>query len=301
MARPMELVRCVTAGTGVQVCTYRPASVAAVAGRERLCVEVLGPIRLLDADGRDVTPVGTLQRRLLALLVLRRGRVVSVDSAVEVLWPSELPADPVAALQNHLFRLRRAMPDGVIEAVGDGYRLDAAGIDLDADRLPSVLDAAAMADGAALSELDALLARWSGPAYPELDELDDGRAEAARLEELRTRVREVRAESRLALGDTDGLVADLMALADEQPLRERPARAADGGADRGGPAGGRAAGVRRLPAAARRRARHRAVAGARGAACRPAGGSRRGRCGSRRAAYRCRRPRSSAGRRWPPT
>ncbi len=24
-ARPMELVRCVTAGTGVQVCTYRPA------------------------------------------------------------------------------------------------------------------------------------------------------------------------------------------------------------------------------------------------------------------------------------
>ncbi len=26
MARPMQLVRCVTAGTGVQVCTYRPAS-----------------------------------------------------------------------------------------------------------------------------------------------------------------------------------------------------------------------------------------------------------------------------------
>ena len=26
VARPMELVKCVTAGTGVQVCTYRPAS-----------------------------------------------------------------------------------------------------------------------------------------------------------------------------------------------------------------------------------------------------------------------------------
>ena len=25
IARPMELVKCVTAGTGVQVCTYRPA------------------------------------------------------------------------------------------------------------------------------------------------------------------------------------------------------------------------------------------------------------------------------------
>ena len=26
MARPLELVNCVTATTGVQVCTYRPAS-----------------------------------------------------------------------------------------------------------------------------------------------------------------------------------------------------------------------------------------------------------------------------------
>ena len=25
-ARPMQLVKCVTAGTGVQVCTYHPAS-----------------------------------------------------------------------------------------------------------------------------------------------------------------------------------------------------------------------------------------------------------------------------------
>ncbi len=193
-----------------------------MAGGEGLCVEVLGPIRVVDVDGRDGTPAGTLQRRLLALLVLRRGRVVSVDAAVEVLWPSERPAEPVAALQNHLFRLRGALPDGVIEAAGDGYRLDAAAIDLDADRLPSLLDAAATPDEKALSELDALLARWNGPAYPELDEVDDGRAEAARLEELRTRVREVRAESRLVLGDTDGLVADLMVLADEQPLRERP-------------------------------------------------------------------------------
>ena len=39
---------------------------------------------------------------------------------------------------------------GVIEAAGDGYRLDAAAIDLDADRLPSLLDAAAMPDEKAL-------------------------------------------------------------------------------------------------------------------------------------------------------
>jgi hypothetical protein len=42
---------------------------------DRLHVDVLGPIRARDADGRG-TPDGALQRRLLALLILRRGRVV---------------------------------------------------------------------------------------------------------------------------------------------------------------------------------------------------------------------------------
>ncbi len=95
-----------------------------MAGGERLCVEVLGPIRVVDVDGRDGTPAGTLQRRLLALLVLRRGRVVSVDAAVEVLWPSELPADPVAALQNHLFRLRGALPMACVTELLDAVRPD---------------------------------------------------------------------------------------------------------------------------------------------------------------------------------
>ena len=212
-ARPMQLVKSVTAGTGVQVCT--PTSLrrslrrwpgATVCGSR--CSVRSGSSMPMTATSH---PTGALQRRLLALLVLRRGRVVSVDTAVEVLWPSGLPADPVAALQNHLFRLRRGLSDGVIDAVGDGYRLDAARVDLDAERFSAILDGGATADEAALAELDAVLARWSGPAYPELDDIDDGRAEAARLDELRIRAREVRADARLALGDTDGLVAELVA------------------------------------------------------------------------------------------
>ena len=49
-----------------------------------------------------------------------------------------------------------------------------------------------------------------------------GRAESVRLGELRIRAVEARAECRLAAGVTDGLVAELAALADEEPLRERP-------------------------------------------------------------------------------
>ncbi|HZB42765.1 MAG TPA: BTAD domain-containing putative transcriptional regulator, partial [Ilumatobacter sp.] len=179
-------------------------------------VEVLGPLRVTDSSGADVTPVGSLQRRLLALLVLRRGQVVSVDAAIEALWPKVRPRDPSAALQNHMFRLRRAMPDGLIESVGDGYRLDPSQLDVDADRL-----AAARADSDS-DGIDVVLERWQGPAYPELEDLDEGMVEAARLEELRTRAIEQRAQRRLDGGDAAGLITGLVALADKHPLRERP-------------------------------------------------------------------------------
>ena len=173
-------------------------------------------------DGRDVTPDGTLQRRLLALLVVRRGHVVSPDAAIEALWPAGRPRDPGAALQNHLYRLRRDLPAGVVESTANGYRLEPSAIELDADRLVEALRGGAAMDGAARSAVDAILARWHGPAYPELADVDEGRTEAARLEELRVQAAEARAEQRLAAGDTDGLVAELTALADEHPLRERP-------------------------------------------------------------------------------
>jgi len=184
-------------------------------------IEVLGPIRVLDRAGRDLTPSGVLQRRLLALLVLQRGRVVSTDAAIDALWRSGLPRDPVGALQNHVSRLRAVLPATAIESTGDGYRLDASAIDVDCDLLASLLrDQAALDDGA-LAEIDELLARWQGPAFPELDEVDDGRAEWTRLAELRIRAREVCAEQRLARGAIDGLVAELTSLADAEPLRER--------------------------------------------------------------------------------
>ena len=187
-----------------------------------LRIDVLGPIRVVDADDRDLTPTGSLQRRLLALLVLWRGRVVTADSAIEALWPSSLPDDPLAALQNHLFRLRRGLPEHLIESVADGYRLDPARVVVDADRIATALGEASRQDGTDLADLDAVLDRWHGPAYPELVDLADGRDEALRLEELRCSALERRAEVRLAIGATEGLAVDLAALCDSQPLRERP-------------------------------------------------------------------------------
>lgn len=184
-------------------------------------IEVLGPLRVVGPAGDDLTPDGTLQRRLLALLVARSGEAVSADAAIDVLWPADPPRDPAAALQNQIHRLRRRLGDGVIESTGAGYRLDASRVALDADRLTELVVAA---DGGPerRAELEATLARWQGPAYPELEDLDAGRIEAGRLAELRTRAVEALAAARLAAGEQDAALADLAILVDAEPLRERP-------------------------------------------------------------------------------
>jgi predicted ATPase/DNA-binding SARP family transcriptional activator len=187
-----------------------------------LRVRVLGPIRAVDGGGRDVTPDGSLQRRLLALLVLRRGLTVNGDVAIDVLWPTDAPLDPVAALHSHVSRLRRALPAGTITSTAAGYGLDPSVIDLDADRLADLVHQGAALDAAGRSALRELLDGWHGPAYPELEEVDAARAETTRLAELRQLGFESLAEARLTDGDLDGLVADLAALADDAPLRERP-------------------------------------------------------------------------------
>ena len=186
-------------------------------GTGRTAVHVLGPIRVVDDGGVDRTPSGALQRRLLALLVLRRGRAVAVDEAVAAMWPDALPDDPTAALQHHVSRLRRALPDGLVQSVGDGYRLDTTRVRVDADELAAWL---ALAPAAPLDDVERVLAGWSGPALPELSELDDGRIEQLRLDELRRRAHQAIAERALARGDVDDAIATLTRLVDEDPLRE---------------------------------------------------------------------------------
>ncbi|MBF6357162.1 AfsR/SARP family transcriptional regulator [Nocardia higoensis] len=184
----------------------------------RFRIDVLGPLRVRTPEGAEITPGGALPRRLLALLTLRRGKTVTIDAVIELLWPTDGPNDPVAALHNHVARLRRSLP-GLIVRAPEGYRLDPARVDVDADVLAAAL--AEPGDSGA-SRVGDILDRWRGPAYPELEDYDAARAEAVYFDELRTRAREFVAERRLAAQDTDGLAAQVRALVDEYPLRERP-------------------------------------------------------------------------------
>ena len=63
---------------------------------------------------------GGKRQGLLALLALRRGRVVAVDALVGALWGDDLPAAPRNAVQHHA-RLRAALGPETIVASHDGY------------------------------------------------------------------------------------------------------------------------------------------------------------------------------------
>ena len=238
------------------------AAQVVMSGGDRLQVDVLGPIRARLADGRDVTPDGVLQRRLLALLVLRRGHVVSVDAAIDVAVAGRPPRDPVAALHNHLFRLRRACPTTSSSRRATATAWHPSAIDLDADRLARRAErrrpgrsrrarrrsTRSSSGGTARPTRSSTTSTTGGPRRSAWTSCGSARWRRG-------------PSVRLAAGATDGLVVELAALADEEPLRERPrallmAALAGAGSQRRG-----AARLRRLPAPARRRARHRAVAG----------------------------------------
>ncbi|MFD6243835.1 BTAD domain-containing putative transcriptional regulator [Streptomyces roseolus] len=188
----------------------------------RYCL--LGPTRVLSADGGELPVGGPRVRALLTALALRPGRVVPVTVLVDEVWHGdEPPADAVAALQALAGRLRKALgKDRVPSADGGGYRLGAAREDVDLyrfERLAADGSAALAAGdpGRAAALLDEALGLWAGPA---LADLPDRHAEAARWEARRLDARRGRLDAALALGRAADALSELTALCADRPLDE---------------------------------------------------------------------------------
>ncbi|MFD0889769.1 winged helix-turn-helix domain-containing protein, partial [Streptosporangium algeriense] len=69
---------------------------------------ILGSFELRTEQGVWV-PRGPKVRRLLALLLLRPGQVVDIDTLAEELWDGEPPRTVVATIRTHVYHLRQMM------------------------------------------------------------------------------------------------------------------------------------------------------------------------------------------------
>ncbi|WP_170309098.1 ATP-binding protein [Pseudonocardia hierapolitana] len=194
----------------------------AAASSTDVTVGVLGPLLLLASDGVRIPVASGRQRRLLAALALHAGAEVGCGTLAEIVWGDEQPADPDAALQTNVARLRRLLPAHVtIETGARSYRLVVASDDLDSSRFTAHLARAAAAPepGARLTELDAALGLWRGRPFADLDD-PAAEPEVARLSALRAAAVEQRAEALLAAGRAGAAVAAAEALVAADPIRE---------------------------------------------------------------------------------
>ena len=90
---------------------------------------ILGSLEVVDG-GRPVPLGGARQRAVLAILLLRRGEVVSVDRLVDELWGEQPPDTAVKTVQVYVSRLRKALGQGVVVTRAGGYALE-----IDAERV----------------------------------------------------------------------------------------------------------------------------------------------------------------------
>lgn len=189
---------------------------------------LLGPLEVL--DGARSVEIGAGRRRsLLALLLIHANEVISADRLVDQLWGERPTTTAAKSLQVHVSALRKRLggrDEGPILTRGGGYLLQVDPDDVDSLRFERWLEEAdrlvAAGDGAAAAvRLDEALALWRGPPLTGLEYELFAQQEIARLEELRLRALESRAEVLLALGDHARLVGELEPLVRAHPLRER--------------------------------------------------------------------------------
>ena len=174
---------------------------------------ILGPLEV-ERDGR-ILALGTgRQLALVAVLLIHRNEIVSVDRLVDDLWEGAPPPTAAKSVRNNVSLLRKELGDRLVTR-HPGYLLRVEPGELDADRLEQAVERGAPDD------LEAALALWRGPPLGEFAYERFAETEIARLEELRLVATESRIEAELERGHHASVIPELESLVQQHPLRER--------------------------------------------------------------------------------
>jgi YVTN family beta-propeller protein len=204
----------------------RPQRGSVVVGLTSLIdFRILGPLEIVE-HGRPVVVGAPKVRALLVVLLLHRGEVVSTDRLIDALWGDRASDTAVKTVQVYVSNLRKALGDGLLLTRGHGYVLQIGAGQVDADRFEALATQGRRAlesgDGwGAGALLREALALWRGPPLGEFAYEEFARSAISRLEEARLEALEDRIDADLGVGELAGLVAELEALVEEHPLRER--------------------------------------------------------------------------------
>jgi WD40 repeat protein/DNA-binding SARP family transcriptional activator len=197
-------------------------------GRGMIEFHALGPVSATDGD-RELAIGGPRQRRLIAMLLIHRDTVVSVDRLAEAVFAGEPTAAAATTLRSYVARVRRVV-DGVpsgprVITRAPGYMLQVTPDGCDVARFErGVAEAGgclARGDpGGASLAVRSALDLWRGPAYAEFADEEWAQPEAERLEELRLVACELLVEAELACGRATETIPTLEHLCASEPLRE---------------------------------------------------------------------------------
>ena len=194
---------------------------------------ILGPLQVIDDDGRDLALGGRMPRAVLALLLLRANEVVSSDQLVEALWAGAPPASGAKGLHVHVSRLRRALAAGHSDPHGErlvttagGYVIRVGPEELDVQRCERLIGEgrsllAAGRPDQALAALSGALELWRGDVLADFQYDAFAQGEIARLVELRAAVLEERIAVEILLGREAQVLGELERLVRDYPYRER--------------------------------------------------------------------------------
>jgi DNA-binding SARP family transcriptional activator len=191
---------------------------------------VLGPL-LMTTNGTRVPLGAAKQRAVLAVLLMRRNRPVSVDALIDAVWDGDPVPAARTSIQSYVSTLRRLIrdaggnPNTVLASAPPGYQLNVADADCDigrfmAEKAAGVRAAAAGQFEEASSHLSAAFSEWRGPALDDLRDFAFVDAYATALLEERLAAHTARAEAEIACDRPGAVISELEVLVSRYPHHE---------------------------------------------------------------------------------